>query len=355
MRTFSLKTEPRHLQLCTDRLFHERLRARFLRKRTFLLMSEMIFESKRRIRFVMQANLALSFSIQVVNRQTLLCKWVAGFYGSRVSTTLAHNFLEEVFLRQERPGLSRVRLTHDALLIQHHKTLPEPQAGCVPKPSLDTRAPVFLFGRPEPVPATSSPREAGGRSDEVHHTARRNFLDVDPRRQILALTVISSIKSAHRHDFERRLSEWVTRRHLPFPVSLKSRKETFPSADSKRKVGSAADRNASGSTPVIGAAPEFEGMVAKKKKKQELYLAGLLVRAAAQEFVFPRTKKIVDEIDILKTSLRRTEERINDKVVRELKEVVKTQIPKVDIGSLSFQVYRNIERMIRTEREKRGI
>jgi hypothetical protein len=138
-------------------------------------------------------------------------------------------------------------------------------------------------------------------------------------------------------------------------VSLKSRKETFPSADSKRKAGSAADRNASGSTPVIGAAPEFEGMVAKKKKKQDLSLAGLLVRAAVQEFVFPRTKNIVDEIEILKTSLRRTEERINDKVVRELKEVVKTQIPKVDIGSLSFQVYRNIERMIRTEREKRGI
>ena len=54
MRTFSLKIEPRHLRLCADRLFHERLRSRYRWGTQRFLSSEMVFESKRRIKFALR-------------------------------------------------------------------------------------------------------------------------------------------------------------------------------------------------------------------------------------------------------------------------------------------------------------
>jgi hypothetical protein len=184
----------------------------------------------------------------------------------------------------------------------------------------------------------------------VNRYARQNFFAGDAGHRIFPLTVISSAKTIRLHDSEPRLLEWVARRHLLLPASLKSRKETFPSAFA--------------SPPTSSAAPEFEG---KPAKNQGRHLAGSPLERAARkqarmaaatetkEFVFRRTQNIMDEIDILKTTLRRTEDRLNEKVGRQLQEAVKTQIPPIDIGSLSFQVYRNIERMIRAEREKRGM
>jgi hypothetical protein len=114
----------------------------------------------------------------------------------------------------------------------------------------------------------------------------------------------------------------------------------------------------------LGATPDFGGKVVNRAEK---YRAGSSLEKATQkpqrmaaaeetrEFVFQKAKRFEDEIDDLKLSLRRTEDRINEKVVRQVKEVVKAQVPPVDVGGLSLQVYRNIERIIRAEREKRGM
>ncbi len=74
----------------------------------------------------------------------------------------------------------------------------------------------------------------------------------------------------------------------------------------------------------------------------------------AQELIFRDTDKIGREIDKLKGIVKKTEDEIREKVARQLREIMTERNRQVDVGSLTHQVYRNMERMIRIERERRG-
>jgi polyhydroxyalkanoate synthesis regulator phasin len=75
----------------------------------------------------------------------------------------------------------------------------------------------------------------------------------------------------------------------------------------------------------------------------------------ARELIFRGTDKIGREIDELKRTVKKTEDQVREKIAHQVREMMHDQNRKVDVGSLTLQVYRNIERMIRTERERRGM
>jgi hypothetical protein len=64
--------------------------------------------------------------------------------------------------------------------------------------------------------------------------------------------------------------------------------------------------------------------------------------------------RIEREISELKRIVRKTDEEIRRDVSQRISAIAEMNRP-VDVGGLSLQVYRNIERMIRSERERRGM
>jgi len=79
------------------------------------------------------------------------------------------------------------------------------------------------------------------------------------------------------------------------------------------------------------------------------------VTGEAGELIFHGTDKIGREIDELKRIVRNTEDKVHEKVSRQLREISTERNQKIDVGNLTLQVYRNMERMIRLERERRGM
>jgi hypothetical protein len=75
----------------------------------------------------------------------------------------------------------------------------------------------------------------------------------------------------------------------------------------------------------------------------------------AQELILRDTDKIGREIDELKGIVKKTEDELREKIGRQVREIMTGRNRQVDIGSLTLQVYRNMERMIRLERERRGV
>jgi hypothetical protein len=53
--------------------------------------------------------------------------------------------------------------------------------------------------------------------------------------------------------------------------------------------------------------------------------------------------------------VKKSEDQIHEKVMRQVREIGAERSQKVDMGQLTHQVYRNMERMIRIERERRGM
>ena len=75
----------------------------------------------------------------------------------------------------------------------------------------------------------------------------------------------------------------------------------------------------------------------------------------AQELIFRGTDKIGREIDELKGIVKKTEDQVHEKVAHQVREIMAERNRQVDVGSLTLQVYRNMEKMIRIERERRGM
>ena len=70
---------------------------------------------------------------------------------------------------------------------------------------------------------------------------------------------------------------------------------------------------------------------------------------------FKSTHQIERELDEVKRIVKKSEDRVQEKVSRQLREIDTERNRQVDIGQLTHQVYRNMERMIRSERERRGM
>ncbi len=81
-------------------------------------------------------------------------------------------------------------------------------------------------------------------------------------------------------------------------------------------------------------------------------LKGILVLDAGDLF-FKSTHQI--ELEKVKRIVKKSEDRLQEKVSRQLREIVTERNRQVDIGQLTHQVCRNMERMIRSERERRGM
>jgi hypothetical protein len=77
--------------------------------------------------------------------------------------------------------------------------------------------------------------------------------------------------------------------------------------------------------------------------------------AMGRDLFFQSANKIEHEIEELKRVVRSTEDHIREKVAHQLREIGVERNQKVDIGQITHQVCRNMERMIRIERERRGM
>jgi hypothetical protein len=324
MRTCMTKAKLRIIRLRTDRLFHERIMAQYRwKRRGYPLTPSMIFAEKKMGRFTLGTNFRLTFAFQVLVRQTFFWKYAARSIENQVSTTPAHNLFGYALLLQKRQWFSRGRLSPNTLSLRRPREARSAQkaGGAIP--------PFSTFSPAGPWPTTSLPGDGGSLLIEYRHHWKRNLLGVDARPQVLSFTAMSSAKRVPRNEAGQRLLEWVARRYSPIQVILTSRDDTL--------LGAGAG------TPTFCSTP---------RKRQQ---GGLAAAEETREFIFQKTQRVEHEIDDLKLTIQRTEDQVSERVVRRLKEVVKEQLPVIDVGGLSLQIYRNLERMIRTERERRGM
>ena len=70
---------------------------------------------------------------------------------------------------------------------------------------------------------------------------------------------------------------------------------------------------------------------------------------------FQGTHRIGRELDALKRIVNRTEGKVREQVIHQVREIMADQNGQVDVRDLTLQVYRNMERMIKIERERRGV
>jgi|GEM_PF-4342561 len=75
----------------------------------------------------------------------------------------------------------------------------------------------------------------------------------------------------------------------------------------------------------------------------------------AQEFLLRNNRNLENRLKQLQDMVRQTEQRLQAKVLERVQEAVEAQRHPLEIKNLSLQVYRHIERLIRSERERRGM
>ncbi|HMK56402.1 MAG TPA: hypothetical protein VK448_07185 [Dissulfurispiraceae bacterium] len=83
--------------------------------------------------------------------------------------------------------------------------------------------------------------------------------------------------------------------------------------------------------------------------------AGVSVAPAERRIVFQLDGRVRQEVKEMKSFVRKTEERVREDVISRIREITSERGQAVDVGQLTNQVCRNIERMIRSERERRGM
>ena len=74
-----------------------------------------------------------------------------------------------------------------------------------------------------------------------------------------------------------------------------------------------------------------------------------------RDLIFQGTQRINREIDELKRIVNRTEGKVREQVIHQVREIMAERNRQVDVRDLTVQVYRNMERMIKIERERRGM
>jgi hypothetical protein len=301
------------IRLCSDRRFPEAIAAKYLRTGKRLSAPRMVFRGKRGRFFSFQAHVFVSIPLQMMSRYSLentalsgkeavpppvFMKWLAvpGRRESIGDRVMQHLF----FMRREYAA---------ALPKVGHGMTPPGSLTSIYAAGIGQR--LFLSGR--------SPGVSDGRA--------------------IAATPREDASSG----FERSVFSFP----MPF---LRSFYGTFLERIAGRRRFVKEGTNIGHMTsPVARTEPPANQAAFKQGPKT---FPG---KSQVQEPFFQSTKKIEHEIEELKRVVRRTENRIHEKVVRQLREIGAERNLQVDVGQITHQVYRNMERMIRTERERRGM
>jgi hypothetical protein len=309
------------LRLRSDRFFSERIMGKYAGMRNrFPAMPQMIFGEKasRFFSFRFRLNMLLAFPVQVMNRYSLYRKDIYPSFDPTAFGPFFTTIPSPVFSDSVRQGshwkqvVQNILTAHGAIAASSRLSYARTGANAVKQVFNSFVSELLaMFGHPSPAAVQRGSGETRTRygsptrnerffasfAKQFSRHAHRTFVDEISKRQSM-------------------LREELKRRHEMLVVALQS--------------GTAGIHAAS--------EPSRESLTEK-----------------AQELIFRGTDKIEQEIDELKRIVKKTEDRVHEKVARQLREIVTERNRQVDVGTLTLEVYRNMERMIRIERERRGM
>jgi len=308
------------MKLCSDRFFSERIMGRHVgMRRRFPAMPQMIFGEKASRFFCFKLNMLLSVPVQVMNRYSLYWKAIHASSNQTVSAPVFNPIFSPFFsgsVRQEShraQGIQDMLAAHGALAaassrLSHARTA----ANAV------TQAFSSFVGK-------------------LSAMSRHPFFPAIRRRRWDGRALYGS---AIRHErfFTSFARQFGLRAHRIF-VDQISKKQSMLREELMRRPETPVFALKLGNAGIHGAPERSRQSLAEK----------------AQELIFRDADKIGREIDKLKRIVEKTEDGIREKVARQVKEIMTERNRQVDVGSLTLQVYRNMERMIRIERERRGV
>jgi hypothetical protein len=301
-----------NVKLRSDRFFSERIMGKYVGMRNrYPAMPQIVFGDKASQSFSFRLNLLLSFPMQVMNRYSLYRKDIHTSFHQKISSApVFSGALRQGF---ERKGVAwNLSAARGAVTASFRQGYAMTAAGAVPQTShsfVNNQSAMFRVLLPSAL--------LRGQREE-----RMRYAGETRHKRFFASLAEKYIRLVHR---------------------------TFVDQISGRQVIRKEELMRRHETPVFAFLPETAGIHATPGRSR-----GSLA-TQARELIFRGTDTIGREINDLKRIVKKTEDQVREKVAHQVRDMMNDQDRKVDVGSLTLQVYRNIERMIRLERERRGM
>ncbi len=307
----------RSLTLSSDLSFSRRITGKYLQKKSrSSAMPRLIFRERAARFFSFNASILVTLPALVLKRYSLL----------NVRPVLIRGFgsgLRSPLRRPEPFGSSRSQGSPNVFFVIGSGTA---ASSGMPRGSLSSGTGAFHGSAGELSGATrfAAPRE--GNENPISHTGRYLFGPIGIRQMGVSRIPIASFADPSIRDTHRPLTDrkWVRlgKPGKDLGIRQMTQERGFPG------------------TPVL------QGVSEQGRRR---------VTERAGELFFRGRDRIEREIDELKRVIRRTETQIDEKVVRQVREFGATRDSEIDVRNLTLRVYRNMERMIRIEQERRGI
>ena len=300
-----------NVKLRSDRFFSERIMGKYVGMRNrYPAMPQIVFGDKASQSFSFRLNMLLSFPMQVLNRYSLYRKNIHTSFHQQISSApVFSGALRQGF---ERKGVAwNLSAARGAITASFRQGYAMTAAGEVQQASRVVSNQSAMFRVLSPAALLRGQREE-----------RMRYAGETRHKRFLASLDEKYIRLVHRTFVDQ-----ISKRQGILRKQLERRHET----------------------PVFALRPETAGIPATPGRNR-----GSLTEQA-RELIFRGTDTIGREINDLKRIVKKTEDQVREKVAHQVREMMNDQDRKVDVGSLTLQVYRNIERMIRLERERRGM
>jgi len=306
-----------NMKLRSDRIFSERITGKYSGMSNRLpAMPQIVFGDRALRSFSFRLNMLISFPMQVMNRHSLF-RLHTSFHRPAPAPVFA-SIVNPVYSGALRREFGKKRVLENLLAAQRAIT---------------------AFFRQGYAPKAA---------DAVPQVSR--FFVGDQSARFRGL-LPSAILGGQREESTR--SAGATR-HKRFFASLAGQvirlvHRTFVGQISGRQGILVEELRRRHETPIFAFRPETAGIHASPGRSREA------LPEQARELIFRGTDRIGREIDDLKKTVKKSEDQVREKVAHQVREMLRDQNRKVDVGNLTHQVSRNIERMIRIERERRGM
>ncbi len=307
-----------NMKLRSDRFFSEKIMGKYVGKKSrFPAMPHMIFGKKATRFFSFKLNMLLSVPLQVMNRYPLYRKIIHPSSNQTVSAPVFTAIFSPVFSDSGGRGFHWKQVMQN-FLGAHGATAGFSQLGYA-RTAANGVTQAFNSFATELSPMfrrLPSAIRRVRREDSTHYG------------------------SAARHErFFASFARQLVRRAAQEFVDQISKRQSMLREELKRRH----------ETPVFALQSGIAG-IHETSGRSRASLA-----EEAQELIFRGTDKIAREIDELKRIVKKTEDQVHERVAHQVREIMTERNRQVDVGSLTLQVYRNMEKMIRIERERRGM
>jgi len=307
-------------KLCSDRFFSARIMSKYLGKRNRSSgMPQMIFGEKASRFFSFRLQMLLTIPAKVMNRYFPYRKDLYPSFDHAVSARFFTTFFSPAFSNAVRQEFHWKQVVWSLLAVPGALAAAASRLGYARAVARAVRQGFNSF--------------AGGLSTLFSHPST------------------AALQRGHRENLTR---YGRSTRHERFFASfaekvIRHTNRTFIDQISKRRsmVGGELKRRLE--TPVFALPSRASGIHAASGRRRDA------VTGEAGEIIFHNTDKTGREMDELRRVVKKTVDGVHEKVARQVREIMTERNQQVDVGNLTLQVYRNMERMIRLERERRGM